>query len=207
MSLRYTRSLLQKIREVHRASAGLAPMIVMLVFFMCIFLSLIFRKGVLQYDYERLDSGLTYALLAGAVINLDEYVASGNIIIADSVNPEIGDSTFTYSYYCFLDSLKADLGLDEGMSFTGTPGLYGTVEVVEYKVYNYIENDAGWHVTECGISGGQQYVIEGQNNVKITVPANDGTVEITETSVYARIAFCLNGVERYTLTRLIGVTQ
>ena len=207
MNLRYTRCLLQKIREVHRASAGLAPMIVILVFFMCIFLNLIFRKGILQYDYERLDSGLTYALLAGAVINLDEYAASGNIIIADSVKPEIGDSTFTYSYSCFIDSLKADLGLDGSMNFTGTPGLDGTVEVVEYKVYNYIEDDAGWHVTECGISGGQQYVIEGQNNVKITVPANDGMVEITETSVYAQIAFMLNGGERYTLSRLIGVTQ
>ena len=138
MNSGYIRSLLQKIRKVHKGAAGLAPMIVMLIFFMCIFLSLVFRKGVLQYDYERLDSGLTYALLAGAVINLEEYAVSGNIIIADSTRPEIGDNTFMHSYYHFLDSLRADLGLDEGMNFAGTPGLSGSLEVMEYKVYNYI---------------------------------------------------------------------
>lgn len=207
MNSGYIRSLLQKIRKVHKGAAGLAPMLVMLIFFMCIFLSLVFRKGVLQYDYERLDSGLTYALLAGAVINLEEYAVSGNIIIADSTRPEIGDSTFMHSYYHFLDSLRVDLGLDEGMNFTGTPGLGGNVEVVEYKVYNYIRDAAGWHVTECGITGGQMYVIEGQNNVRLTIAANDGIVEIGETSVYAKIAFMLNGAKRYTLTRLIAVTQ
>lgn len=167
----------------------------------------IFSKGVLQYDYERLDSGLTHALLAAAVVNLEEYALSGNLIIADSVEPEIGDKTFANSYNCFLEAIKADLKLDAGMHFIGTPGLYGTMEVLEYKVYNYIQDDAGWHVTECGIKGGQFYVHEGQNNTSVMVEANDGMVEIRETSIYAKIAFSLDGMGEYILKRLIAITQ
>jgi hypothetical protein len=86
-------------------------------------------------------------------------------------------------------------------------GMYGKVGIISYRVYNYIVDDAGWHITECGIKDGGAYTLRYPDNTDVYVTANDGMLKITETSVYAQISFTLEGLGDYKLTRLVAVTD
>ena len=178
----------------------------MLVVFMCFFIVFTFRRSALEYSYEQTDSNLIYSLLAAAIINLDEYVRSGNLIVSDGAEPEVGDRAFVNSYARFVECLRADLGLDDDMRSVKEQGLCGGVEIVSYRIYNYVTDDSGWHITECGINNGQPYTLRYPDNVRVYVQANDGMVCIKETSVYARISFTLEKLGSYRLTRLVAVT-
>lgn len=206
MILEFIRSLRRRTDRTKAGSAALLPLAMLLVVFMCFFIVYTFRRSALEYCYEQTDSNLTYALLAAAIINLDEYVRSGNLIIADSAEPAVGDAAFANSYLRFLDCLKSNLGLDAAMHSVKGQGLTGEVEVNAYRIYNYVADGSGWHITECGIRNGQHYTLRYPDNVAVYVEANDGVVRVTETSVYARISFSLEGLGAYSLTRLVAVT-
>ena len=47
------------------------PLAMVIVVFMCWFLSYSFRRESLEYNYEQIDSNLTYSLLAAAIINFN----------------------------------------------------------------------------------------------------------------------------------------
>ena len=81
------------------------PLAMVIVVFMCWFLSYSFRRESLEYNYEQIDSNLTYSLLAAAIINFNEYAVSGNLIISDGAEPEVWDSAFINSYIRFMDCL------------------------------------------------------------------------------------------------------
>lgn len=162
---------------------------------------------MLQYNYEQLESNLTYSLLAAAIVNLNEYAASGNLIISDAGEPEAGDKAFSDSYSRFKECLRCNIGLDENLQSAGLKGLLGGVDIVSFRVYNYISDAGGWHITECGVNGGQPYTLRYPDNMEVYVNANDGMVNIAETSVYAEISFTLEGFGTYSLTRLVAVTD
>ena len=75
------------------------PLAMVIVVFMCWFLSYSFRRESLEYNYEQIDSNLTYSLLAAAIINFNEYAVSGNLIISDGAEPEVWDSLMELNAY------------------------------------------------------------------------------------------------------------
>ncbi len=183
------------------------PFAMLLIVFMCAFICFTFRRDSLEYNYEQIDSNLTYSLLAAAIINLHEYAESGNLLVSDGGEPTVWDAAFTNSYVRFVDCLKSNLGLNESMETTKGQGLSGGVEIVSYRIYNYVTDKNGQHVTECGIKNGQPYMQRYPDNTDVYVAANDGMVKITETSVCAQISFTLEGIGSYNLTRLVAVTD
>ena len=108
------------------------PLAMVIVVFMCWFLSYSFRRESLEYNYEQIDSNLTYSLLAAAIINFNEYAVSGNLIISDGAEPEVWDSAFINSYIRFMDCLKCNLGLDENMCITKGQGMENKVDITGY---------------------------------------------------------------------------
>ena len=183
------------------------PLAMVIVVFMCWFLSYSFRRESLEYNYEQIDSNLTYSLLAAAIINLNEYAVSGNLIISDGAEPEVWDSAFINSYISFMDFLKCIIGLDENMCITKGQGMENKVDIISYRVYNYLSGEGGWHVTECGIKNGQPYTLRYPDNVAVYVAANDGMIKIEQTSIYAQISFGLDKLGEYCMTRLVAVTD
>lgn len=183
------------------------PLAMVIVVFMCTFICYTFRRDRLEYSYEQIDSNLTYSLLAASIINLNEYARTGNLIISDNAEPEVWDAAFVNSYVRFVDCLKNNLGLNDEMETIKEQGMYGKVGIISYRVYNYIADDAGWHITECGIKDGGAYTLRYPDNTDVYVTANDGMLKITETSVYAQISFTLEGLGDYKLTRLVAVTD
>ena len=186
------------------ASAALMPLAMVIVVFMCLFLGYSFRRESLEYNYEQIDSN---SLLAAAIINFNEYAVSGNLIISDGTEPEVWDSAFINSYIRFTDCLKCNLGLDENMCITKGQGMEDRVNIISYRVYNYLSDENGWHVTECGIKDGQPYTLRYPDNVHVYVAANDGMIRIEQTSIYAQISFRLDKLGEYCMTRLVAVTD
>ena len=185
-------SIKARLLKTKKRGAALIPMaLVMLVLFI-VLLNYVYRINVLQYNYEDIDTALTDSLLAAAVVNLDELGESGMVMIQeDAAYPSPSDPYFLNSYATFLKCLRINLALDDGFNVTRQRGMKGQVKVKEYRVYNYIETDEGFYVTETGITGGNGYSVMHGINEAVYVKANDGTVEITETSVYAKIEFRL----------------
>lgn len=183
------------------------PMVMMLVVFMSAFIVYTYKRDMLEYQCEQIDANLTYSLLASAVVNLTEYAQSGNLVIADGGEPACADRAFLEAYLSFVDCLKCNMSLGENMENLNSVGLCGDVKIVFYKIYNYIADEDGFHVVECGISGGQAYTVRYADDKPVRVRANGGTVEICETSVCAEITFNIDGIGEYSLTRLVAVTD
>ena len=211
-----------RLLRTKKSGVALIPMALVMLVLLIVLLNYVYRINVLQYNYEDIDTALTDSLLAAAVVNLDELGESGTVMIQeDAVFPSPSDSYFLNSYGIFLKCLKINLALDDGFNVTKERGIKGQVKVREYRIYNYIETDEGFYITETGITGGNGYSVTHGINEAVYVKANDGTVEITETSVYAKIEFRLVlsgkvpwtelGDDAYekdvTLTRLIAVTH
>ena len=100
------------------------------------------------------------------------------------------------------------------------PGGYiiGAVSIEEYRVYNYITDDAGYHILEVGYGAAGGYVVRHPDNTDVYVDANATRVAVRETSVYAKISFAMQpsggsilgvggDVDTYTLTRLIAAKE
>ena len=201
---------------------ALIPMALVMSVLLLVILNYIYRINVIQYNYEDIDTALTDSLLAAAVVNLDELGESGTAVSQeDMFLPSPSDPYFLKSYGIFLKCLKLNLSLDDGFNVTRQRGMKGQVRIKEYKIFNYIETDDGFFITEIGIAGGNGYSVTHGINEAVYIKANDGIVEITETSVYAQIEFRLvitgrmpwielkdDEYERdYTLTRLIGIAH
>ncbi len=183
------------------------PMAMMVVVFMCFFVVYTFRRDMLEYQYEQIDSDITYSLLASAAVNLEEYAMTGNLIIADEKEPDVRDGAFLKAYLTFVDCLKCNMALDDNMQVKADAGMSGTVQIVSYIIYNYIVDENGCHITECGITDGQPYTIRHADDRSVSVHANGGIVNIEETSVYAEIRFNIEGIGEYSLKRLVAVTD
>ena len=105
-------------------------MAMMVVVFMCFFVVYTFRRDMLEYQYEQIDSDITYSLLASAAVNLEEYAMTGNLIIADEKEPDVRDGAFLKAYLTFVDCLKCNMALDDNMQAKADAGMSGTVQIV-----------------------------------------------------------------------------
>lgn len=183
------------------------PMVMMLVVFMSTFIIFTYKRNMLEYECGQIDGNLTYSLLASAVVNLEEYAESGNLIIADADEPDSGDRAFLNAYLRFADYLMCNMALDENMRAEGVSEICDDVKIAFYKIYNYITDGENFRIVECGIVDGQAYTLRHAENKPVRVSANGGFVDIEETSVCAKITFNISGIGEYSLTRLIAVTD
>lgn len=221
MSLRYIKNLLPNIRTKKYGMALLPICTVMIVFLMMLSVFM-YRRQLIQINFEKIETSLTDALLAGGVINSSYYGRTGKVMIQEGDEPSAGDSFFNNSYRLFSECLKANLRLNDGYEAEGDNGIIGTVKIIEYRVYNYIESEDGFFITEIGLNNGQAYSMRYNLNENVYVNANDSLVEIKETSVYAKIGFRFRLASRtawlaampedlfekdYTLTRLISIAH
>lgn len=211
----------QSIRRLPAVAS--VPMIIMFVLLMLIFIVYGGRLSLLNFRYETIETALVAALFSGAVYNTDELANTGNIVILESDKNMAGgqgilpDKVFNASYDLFIQCLMANLGLEA--DFTMPDGyIIGAVSIDEYRVYNYIVDDGGYHILEVGRSAAGYYVVRHPDNTEVYVDANSDRVAVKETSVYAKISFAMQAaggsvlgvggdVNNYTLTRLIAAKE
>lgn len=89
--------------------------------------------------------------MAASIINLNEYARTGNLIISDNAEPTVWDAAFVNSYVRFVDCLKNNLGLNDEMETIKEQECTEKSGLFSYRVYNYIADDAGWHITDVGL--------------------------------------------------------
>lgn len=130
-----------------------------------------------EADKTYTEDALAASGLASAVIDIREYGISHNLVIADPQE----------AYETYQRALKANMGLDDNWESQNTLAISGKVEILEYIVYNVIDQDV-------------QITSFGQNPYTITVPGGLGSVsapngqQIETTSVYSRITFPVEGI-------------
>ncbi len=117
--------------------------------------------------------------LASAVIDIQEYGISHEIIISDTDQ--------AYAYY--LNALKSNLKLNNNWESTNKSIISGKVVVEEYRIYNVMENDVEMYIY---YQNGSMSFVEYPNGLGI-VRAPDGKL-IENTSVYSRITFPIDAM-------------
>ena len=202
---------------------ALLPMVAVVMVFLVLLSNFMYRRELIQINYEKIDTSLTDALLAGGVINYSAFGRTGQVMIQEEGDdPSAMDYYFANSYRLFTECLKASLRLDDGYNATADIGIIGAVSIKGYRVYNYFEDENGFYITEIGLDNGRGYAIRHSLNEPVYVNASDSVIEIKETSVYGQIGFrfrlasqplWLQGMppeyfeDDYTLTRLISIAD
>lgn len=168
----------------------------------------IYHLRLVNYVKDRVDDGLTLALLGSAVINAEEYGRTGQAVIHDTVregntynsascnNSEDGYLQNTYAL--FRECLAANLELDAQMQ-SDLPVIQSPVTIEEFKIYNvYRKISEEGFLVETKI-----YEFTAKNNgwqVKVHSPGDkvympgtgrngEGECVVEDTSVYAKISF------------------
>lgn len=121
-----------------------------------------------------LENALAASNLASAVIDLEEYGSSGNLVVTE---PE-------ECYQIYSRALKDNLGLDEEWTRPDSSIVSGQVQVYEYSLYEVRGEDVTQYT--CAQTGGISRTEHAGGTGKVAAP--DGTV-IHSTSVYSRIGF------------------
>ena len=126
-----------------------------------------------------MEDALAASNLASAVIDVREYGTSLTIQI------ESPDT----AYGLYREAIRQNLGLDDNWESSNQNLISGSVEILEYTIYNVSENDVT--VYDFGEDGScHSWNVE---NGLGSVRAPDGTL-IESTSVYSRIGFIVDGV-------------
>ena len=218
---KFIKSLRQSINR-KKDGAAVFPLCAVIVIFLVMLCNFMYRRNFIQINYEKIDTSLTDALLAGGVINYSEFGRTGRVMIQEGEEPSVWDSCFNNSYRLFDECLKANLRLDDEYNATVDNGIIGAVSILEYRVYNYIETEEGFYITEMGLDNGRGYAMRHNLNEQVYVNANNSVVQISETAVYGKIGFrfrlatrtpWLKGMpeqyfeDAYTVTRIIGIAH
>lgn len=123
------------------------------------------------------EDALATSNLASAVIDIQEFGTTHNIII----------SAPDTAYELYKDALKVNMGLDEQWNSKNKAAISGRVEILEYTIYNVRGNDIeiycfGEHPYSQTVAGG-----------KGMIAAPSGQI-IETTSVYSKITFPVSGI-------------
>lgn len=149
--------------------------------FLIMFLIVMLGAGLQVCLYQSVkihtEDALAASNLASAVIDIQEYGITHNLIIAD---PE-------YSYSLYQEALRLNLGLDEHGFSENKAAISGQVEVLDYIIYNVKGSDI--EIYCFGQSTYSQVIAGGLGSV--TAP-NGQLIE--STSVYSRITFPVDGI-------------
>lgn len=222
MILRSDRNPRQNIKK-QPGNGSLFPLGLMFILVTIILVAYIYRRNLIEFNYNNINNALTSSLLGGCVPNLFEYAESGNLIIQDSLTPSVDDGYFLHSMALFEECLKCNLDLDDGFNILSDRGIKGTVHIEEYRVFNVIKDGTQMAVIELAMVNGNIYVIQYPAGEAVSIQTTDGVKEVLETSVYARISFTLEIMGysswmddsitedmmegTYSLSRLVGVSE
>ena len=152
---------------------GVSLFCVMFVAVIIAYMSQMYSFQSIRIDTE---DALAASNLASAVIDIEEYGISHNIIIAD---PEA-------AYGIFKDALKVNMRLDDAWN-SSKDEISGPVEIVEYIIYNVRNEDVEIHY--FGHSQYSQVITGGKG----TVTAPNGKL-IESTSIYSKITFPVDAI-------------
>ena len=188
MFLKSVRCQLQNTRPGFAGVMLIGLMVLIMMIFCTDFL---YRKNLVEINYEYVDDSLTSALLAAAVINLKEYGRGGSVIIQEGESADSSDAFFANSERIFSECLKFNLKLDESDNFENRDGFDGGIIVSEYRVYNYILTNDGFRIVMFRKVGDNIFVTEYAENEPVMVSTTDGVHEIDATSIYADIEFTI----------------
>lgn len=151
-------------------------MLVYLILFMLVIVA--FALQIRQYLALKSDTedALAASNLATAIVDIQEYGISHNLIIADT----------DHAYQIYQDALQINMNLaDTWMDTTGR--ISGPVTVEQYVVYNVRGQDVEVHSYGPGVTYAS-VVTGGKGN--LTAP-NGKTIEAT--SIYSRISYRVAG--------------
>lgn len=154
-------------------------MIASLFAFVILLFTVAYEMQIYEYDAVRVftEDALAASNLASAVIDLEEYGISHNIVIRD---PD-------YSYSLYQEALKTNMELDDLWESRNEGVMSGPVEILDYIIYNVSGTDI-------------EIYSYGQNPYTTVITNGLGSVEspngilIESTSVYSRISFPVDGI-------------
>ena len=123
------------------------------------------------------EDALAASNLASAVVDIQEYGLSHNLVITDTDR----------AYEIYKEALQYNLGLDSNWEHPNKKMISGKVKVVDYIVYSVRDNDVD--VTSYGENNYTTSYKDGEGSVK----APNGQ-RIESTSIYSKITFPVDAV-------------
>lgn len=158
---------------------GKVEIIISLYMVLFIVVMLAYSLQMRQYNATKTstEDALAASNLASAVIDIEEFGKSHNIIIAD---PD-------YAYDIYKEALKNNMELSDDWTSSNKSAISGTVEIMDYIVYNVRNNDV--HIYCYGQNSYETVITDGLGNVA----APNGKI-IDNTSIYSRITFPVEGI-------------
>lgn len=164
-----------KTKSAGQVDMVLAMFLLLLVVLMTGFAS---RVSAMQAAGDYTEDALAGALLASAVIDIEEYGKTGVIRIADERE----------AYGLFADCLRFNLQLETGDYSSDEELLYGKVSILDFEVYNVI----GDKVERVCFEDGKEIRREIAGKCgEVRTP--DGT-GVDNTTVYGKIGFYVKGM-------------
>ena len=79
MSSGFIRHLLQSIKK-KKDGVAVLPLCIVVIGFLMLLSNFMYRRQLVQINYENIDTALTDSLLAGAIINYSEFGRTGKVI-------------------------------------------------------------------------------------------------------------------------------
>lgn len=158
---------------------GIVDTVVSMFFLIFAVLLIAYMLQIYQFNATRTftEDALAASNLASAVIDIQEYGITHNIVIAD---PQA-------AYETYKRALRTNMMLDDDWYSQNTLAISGQVEILDYVVYNVVGQDV-------------QITSFGQNPYITTITGGLGSVsapngiQIESTSVYSRITFPVEGI-------------
>ena len=166
-------------------SEGQTALTISLVWLLILLLVLLCAFRVQEYTLAGAyaEDALAAANLASAVIDIKEYGRSHSILVRDPAS----------AYFQFRDALGYNLQLDEDGN-SGVGELFaGTVEVLQYIVYNVREENV-----EIFCFDGSGVLCAEQTGQRGSVRTPDGIL-VESTTIYSRIGFRVPGLLSQTI--------
>lgn len=147
---------------------------------MVVLVAVLFQMKLLQYHAVSafVEDSLAAANLASAVIDVEEYGMTHNILVE---SPES-------AFYRYREALKYNLKLDENLCSTNSEVLCGKVDILSYQVFNVI-GDRVW-----------RYRFDEDGRLLEMVELDLGTTflpdgnKLETTSVYSKVGFFVMGL-------------
>lgn len=163
------------------AADGQVDVVTAMFFFLLVLLVAVFQFKSFTYMVSGayVEDALAAADLASALIDVEEYGRTHNILIADTQR----------AFRIYRDALYYNLALDEAGYSARTELLTGRVRIEEYTVYNVLDREI------------QITCYDEQGNCVYRESAAPGTVRtpdgapVEHTTVYSRVAFQVTGLQ------------
>lgn len=217
-------------------SAHILILSIMSLFLILVFMIFSLRHLYVRSTWEKIDDGLSTALLAAGVLNIEEYGRSGQIMIHNDLPDELfeteedlgeegteeggqppeeeeeriiyiteaeglgdADEAIRKAGDVFLESLKANLGLDDAY-LSKSEAIASSVKVESFIIYNVFRDinsdgeytgtsklckyefvNGNWVTRTLGSAGSER--------IRVSDLIGESYVTINNTSVYAKISF------------------